>query len=241
VANRAKRGVFSRQCSVSTLPSATPHAVYVRRGGLRLPLFTSYLLPPAAAGSSVANSLKFVFISLTLALLAAIVYCVLGPYSHMSRIWWIPDWVGNWADRHPYFRNFPPFAAFSALLFFVWQFLSPVSDLQSPASGLRSLGSASCLLPTSKQSFSLFVPSPLILRRATLCFGAVALIGTSLEFLQQMIPERAAYAHPWQIMWSVAGAFVGAFGAASLMHLFYTSNGAGLPTDARKADGLAQP
>ena len=143
----------------------------------------------------------------------------------MSRIWWIPDWVGNWADRHPFFRNFPPFAAFAALLFFVWQFLSPVSDLRPP---------------NSTDSFRPFVLGRLVLRRATLCFGAVAVLGTSLEFLQQMIPERAAYAHPWQITWSVAGAFVGAFGAALLMCLFHTRRRVGLPTNAPKSDGLAQ-
>lgn len=170
-----------------------------------------------------ANSLKFVLIPLTIALLAAIVYCVLGPHSYMSRIWWIPDWIGQWADRHPFFRNFPPFAALAALLFFVASLLRPMT--------------ANCLLNTS-------APAPtrrFQWRRALFCFIAVALLGTALEFLQQMVPERKEYAHPWQIMWSVAGAFVGSFGAALLMRLFYTSNGVDLPTDAQKGDGLAQP
>lgn len=170
-----------------------------------------------------ANSLKFVLIPLTIALLAAIVYCVLGPHSYMSRIWWIPDWIGQWADRHPYFRNFPPFAALSFVLFAVFTFyqVGRRGDLSRKASVLatRHLG----------------------WRLALGASVATALLGTSLEFLQQMIPERAAYAHPWQIMWSVVGAFVGSFGAALLMRLFYTSNGAGLPADARKADGSAQP
>lgn len=171
--------------------------------------------------------LSFSVIAAAIILLAAIVYCVLGPYSHMSRIWWISDWVGNWADRHPLLRNFPPFAAFSALLFFVWNLLFPASDIRPPNSGCLLISppaiplrgcrySPVCLVPLGCP----FILGPLVLRRAALCFCAVALLGVSLEFLQQLVPERAAYAHPLQILWSVFGALAGAFGAASLPGLF---------------------
>jgi len=136
----------------------------------------------------------------------------------MSRIWWIPDWVGDWADRHPFFRNFPPFAALSFILFFAVTFyqVDRRGDLSRNASVLAA--------------------SHFQWRRALLCFGAVALLGTSLEFLQQLVPERKEYAHPWQIMWSVAGALVGAFGAAVLMRLLCASDKAGLATDTKKDD-----
>ncbi len=127
------------------------------------------------------------------ALLAAIAYCVLGPYSHMSRIWWIPDWVGNWADRHPFFRNFPPFAFLSFVLFVVVTFYTRL------------------VTRYGRWQLALGV------------FVATALLGTSLEFLQQLVPDRAAYAHPRQIMWSIVGAFVGAFGSAYIFKLFAPS------------------
>ena len=41
------------------------------------------------------------------------------------------------------------------------------------------------------------------------------MVGLALEFLQQLVPARAACAHPRQIMWSVVGTFGGAFAAAS--------------------------
>ena len=69
---------------------------------------------------SVANVLKFVCIALTLALLVAIVVCSLTSSPNMREMWWIPDWLGTWADRNGNFRNFPVFAAFAALLFLVF-------------------------------------------------------------------------------------------------------------------------
>ena len=71
---------------------------------------------------SVANVLKFVCIALTLALLAAIVVCSLTSSPNMREMWWIPDGLGEWADRNGNFRNFPVLAALAALLFFVFNF-----------------------------------------------------------------------------------------------------------------------
>ena len=73
-----------------------------------------------------ANSLKFVFIALALALLAAIATCSLAPSPNMREMAWIPSWIGEWADRNPNFRNMPVFAALSALLFFVVTLYQPL-------------------------------------------------------------------------------------------------------------------
>ena len=40
----------------------------------------------------------------------------------MREVIWIPSWLGEWADRNGNFRNFPVFAAFAALFFFVVTF-----------------------------------------------------------------------------------------------------------------------
>jgi hypothetical protein len=54
------------------------------------------------------------------ALLAAIATCSLAPSPNMREMAWIPAWLGEWADRNPNFRNFPVFAALSAVLFLVF-------------------------------------------------------------------------------------------------------------------------
>jgi hypothetical protein len=51
--------------------------------------------------------LKFVFIALALALLAAILICSLAPSPNMREMAWIPGWIGEWADRNP---NYPSVA-----------------------------------------------------------------------------------------------------------------------------------
>jgi hypothetical protein len=122
----------------------------------------------------------------------------------MSRIWWIPDWVGNWADRHPYFRNFPPFAALSATLFFVWSLFTRMN------------------VPDA--SMSAF-PRFSIWQRALVCALLVSVLGTALEFLQQLVPERFGNFHQMQIFWSVVGALFGALcgfgvGMAIKVYLF---------------------
>jgi VanZ family protein len=50
-------------------------------------------------------------------LLAAVAYCSLTASPEMVRIPWIPKGVGDWADSHTTFRNFPPFAFLSAVLY----------------------------------------------------------------------------------------------------------------------------
>jgi hypothetical protein len=78
------------------------------------------------ADSVVAKTLRIGLLALTLALLAAILICSLAPSPNMREMPWIPGWIGEWADRNPNFRNFPVFAALSALLFFVVTFYQPL-------------------------------------------------------------------------------------------------------------------
>ena len=137
-------------------------------------------------------------------LLLAILICALAPSPNMREMWWIPDWLGTWADRNGNFRNFPVFTVFAALLFFAWNLLSPISDI-------RRL--------TSAKSLSLLVSSPVVrgpvvLRRAALCFCAAVLLGASLEVAQLLLPNRRA--DPMDLLWMALGAFVGAITATSL-------------------------
>jgi hypothetical protein len=152
-------------------------------------------------------ALRFFVIAAAIILLAAIATCSLAPSPNMREMWWIPAWLGEWADRNPNFRNMPVFAALSVLLSFVWNLLSPISDI-------RRL--------TSAKSLSLLVSSPVVrgpvvLRRAALCFCAAALLGASLEALQLLLSNRH---FDWaDIGWSTSGAFAGAFVAWSISML----------------------
>jgi hypothetical protein len=115
----------------------------------------------------------------------------------MREMAWIPGWIGEWADRNPNFRNMPVFAALSAVLFFVF-------------SSFR-LQTANCHLPTSPQVPRPVVPSLLVLRRAALCFCAVALLGASLEVAQLVfLPNR--YFDWAEIGWMTTGAAAVALG-----------------------------
>ena len=187
--SRAKCGVCSIQ--FPDLPTFTPFTFYQR------------LVTKVSPFTQVSNSsviLRASAIALTLALLVAIVVCSLTSSPNMSELPFIPTWLGTWADRNGNFRNFPVFAALAALLFFVF-------------SAFR-LQTATCNLPTSKQSLGLFVSRLLVLRRAALCFCAAALLGASLEVAQLLfLPNRH---FDWaDIGWLTAGAFVGAFLSAA--------------------------
>ena len=158
-------------------------------------------------------------------LLLAILICSLTPSPNMREMWWIPDWLGTWADRNGNLRNFPVFAAFSAVLFLVFNTChagvprrSGTKAGAAPRVGgfvfnFFKLNTANCHLPTSKQSSSLFVSRLLVLRRAALCFCAAALLGASLEVAQLLfLPNRH---FDWaDIGWSTSGAFVGPFACA---------------------------
>jgi hypothetical protein len=55
-------------------------------------------------------------------LLLAILICALAPSPNMTELPFIPQWLGEWADRNPNFRNMPVFAALSALIVLVVTF-----------------------------------------------------------------------------------------------------------------------
>ncbi len=146
-------------------------------------------------------------IAAAIALLAAIAICSLAPSPNMREMAWIPAWLGEWADRNPNFRNFPVFAALSALLFFVWNLNSPISDIRPPTS-------AKSLRLPSAPPHAVSRTRLLVLRRAALCFCAAALLGASLEVLQLLFLSTRHF--DWaDIGWSTSGAFVGAAIAAA--------------------------
>jgi len=119
-------------------------------------------------------------------LLLAILTCALAPSSNMREMWWIPQWLGEWADKNPNFRNMPVFAAFTFVLFFVWSSFRP-SNRTSEA------------------------PKHCLVRLAFGVFVATALLGILLEVLQLLLPNRWA---DWRdVCWSVSGAFAGALAA----------------------------
>ena len=63
----------------------------------------------------------------------------------MREMWFIPTWLGTWADRNGNFRNFPVFAALAALLFFVFSaFRLPTANRILPTA-LRAAVCASAL------------------------------------------------------------------------------------------------
>jgi hypothetical protein len=124
------------------------------------------------------------------ALLAAIVYCALAPSSHMRELWFIPEWLGRWADRNPTFRNFPAFALLSAAMFAAWSLVRPLPA--APAWDWRVVFGAN-------------------INRMLACALVVGLLGVALEFLQPHFRLRPREPSLLDVSWSVAGAFVGAF------------------------------
>jgi hypothetical protein len=48
--------------------------------------------------------------TLSLLLLAAIVWVTLATLPQMTTVSWIPKFISRWADAEPTFRNFPPYA-----------------------------------------------------------------------------------------------------------------------------------
>jgi glycopeptide antibiotics resistance protein len=150
--------------------------------------------------------LRFLVVAAVIILLAAIATCSLAPSPNMREMWWIPGWLGEWADRNGNFRNFPVFAALAALLFFVLRFFQ--------------LNTANCRLTTSTPAST--SNQPLVTRygRWRIAFGAfaaTALLGVLLEVAQLLLPNR--HADPMDLLWMTLGAFVGAFSAGSVSML----------------------
>jgi hypothetical protein len=137
--------------------------------------------------------------SLTLALLAAIFVCSLAPSPNMREMAWIPGWIGEWADRNPNFRNFPVFAALSAVLFLVFNTSHAVAASREGGFvfGSLSLNTANCKLKTAL--------------RAAVCASA---LGALLEVAQLLFLSNRHF--DWaDIGWMSSGALVGAALAAA--------------------------
>ena len=136
----------------------------------------------------------------------------------MREMWWIPDGLGEWADRNGNFRNFPVFAALAALLFLVFNTCHAVA---APRVGgfvfnFFKLQTANCRLTTSTPAST--SNQRLVTRygRWRVAFGAffaTALLGILLEVAQLLLPNR--HADPMDLLWMTLGAFVGSFTAAS--------------------------
>ena len=122
----------------------------------------------------------------------------------MREMWWIPDWLGTWADRNGNFRNFPVFAALAALLFLVFNTCHAVA---APRVG----GFVFSALPSSFYSSLKLKFQPLPLRTALRAAVCVSALGVALEALQLLLPNR--HADPMDLLWMTLGAFAGAFGA----------------------------
>ncbi len=115
----------------------------------------------------------------------------------MTELPFIPTWLGTWADTNPNFRNFPVFAIFAALLFFVVTFYQP--------------------LVTRYNRW----------RLAFGAFAATALLGALLEVAQARIPGRWAdpFDVMWCALGALVGVCVASF-AVSLFKMRYAGNSA---------------
>jgi hypothetical protein len=118
----------------------------------------------------------------------------------MREVWFIPEWLGKWADRNPTFRNFPAFALLSAAMFAGWSLVRPL-PAASDLNWSEVFGSN--------------------INRMLVCALAVGLLGVALEFVQPYFRLRPREPSLLDISWSVAGAFVGAL-AAGLAFNFLT-------------------
>lgn len=63
------------------------------------------------------QAIKLASILGVITLLVAIAWASLAGSPFMQSIHWIPDFIAQWADRNPNFRNFPAFGLLSAVTF----------------------------------------------------------------------------------------------------------------------------
>lgn len=135
-----------------------------------------------------------------LALLVAIAWASLAGSPFMQSIPWIPDFIAQWADRNPNFRNFPAFALLSAVTFAATYLLTSGLHFKSQVSALTSKTS----------SFS-----PIFL--ALFCAGGVTLLAALLEAMQLALPNRSA---DWRdILYASLGSLTGSLIPALLLKL----------------------
>jgi hypothetical protein len=121
---------------------------------------------------------RLLFIA-SLLLIAAVAYCSLTGSPEMVRISWIPKGVGDWADAHTTFRNFPSFGLLAAVLY-----LAILLHRKPEQLGRRQR---------------------LLLGVGVAVF--VTLLGIALEVAQLWIPTRTCDVR--DMFWSGLGAIVG--------------------------------
>lgn len=122
----------------------------------------------------------------------------------MTEIWFIPTWLGTWADANPNFRNMPVFAVLAALLFFVLRsFQLPTANRVCEPKARPKMTPRQ----TDRRGDQLILRTLPTALRAAMCASA---LGALLEALQLLLPGR--WADPLDVMWMTLGAFVGAFG-----------------------------
>jgi hypothetical protein len=121
---------------------------------------------------------RLLFIA-SILLITAVAYCSLTGSPEMVRISWIPKWVGDWADAHTTFRNFPSFGLLAAVLYLAILLHRKPEQLGRGTVLLLGVGVA------------LFV----------------TLLGVALEIAQLWIPTRTCDLR--DMAWSGVGAFAG--------------------------------
>jgi hypothetical protein len=112
--------------------------------------------------------------------LVAVFWCALTKSPLMAEVYWIPSWLGKWADAYPVFRNFPAFALFSFI---------------------------SSLVLSSSKSIQRTVP-PLTI--VIISWLGVSVLGVGLEFAQLWIPTRSFDLSDiaWTLAGAFTGAFL---------------------------------
>lgn len=65
--------------------------------------------------------MKLFFRLVTFLLLAVVfgvvLWCALAPSPDLTKIVWMPCWLGNWANANPTFRNFPAFGMLAMVFY----------------------------------------------------------------------------------------------------------------------------
>lgn len=115
--------------------------------------------------------------TLSLLLLAAIVWVTLASLPQMTTVSWIPKYISRWADAEPTFRNFPPYAI---------------------ATLLSTLTALAWIMPCTRRQGLLVI-------LGMLCLWT--LLGTGLECAQLWLPYRKfdLLDITWSVVGALAG------------------------------------
>jgi len=147
----------------------------------------------------------------------------------MHSIPWIPDFIVEWADQNPNFRNFPAFGLLAFTLFAAAFFLNAGQRLRfgrrgdlSPAmrpsvQASDDLRFASGHLRSASVQVSSLSPPFRLIRTALFCTLITILLAALFELLQLVLPNRSA---DWRdILWATLGALTATLAPAFLLKL----------------------